>query len=83
MSSVIHFRPGEAVPIDGIKFAVTLSPSSLELAGYQPVSIWTDKLSLPRVQVGPASRQRAGYLAVAFDAPRATVIVRNVSEDMP
>jgi hypothetical protein len=83
MGLVIRFAPGVSVTIDGIKFAVEFGPPRLLREGHQPILIHiAEEPALPDVRVHLAFRQEPGFLAIAFDAPGDTLIIRNLSENV-
>jgi hypothetical protein len=80
VSLVISFSPGESVTIGGVPFDIDWNPPALTRQGHPATALGNDPVSpLPGVQVRLFARQRPGFLAVAFDAPRGVVIRRQTS----
>ena len=80
MSLVISFSPGESVTIGGVPFDIDWNPPSLMRQGQPAMPLGDDPANLlPGVQVRLFARQRPGFLAIAFDAPRGVVIRRQTS----
>jgi hypothetical protein len=83
MSLVIRFSSGESVTIGGVAFSIEWNPPSLVCQGQSAIPLGDDPVSpLPGVQVRLFVRQRPCFLAVAFDAPRGVVILRQASGDI-
>jgi hypothetical protein len=80
VSLVISFSPGESVTIGGVPFDINWNPPSLTRQGHPATPLGSDPVSpLTGVQVRLFARQRPGFLAIAFDAPREVVVLRQAS----